>query len=490
MKKLFRLLFRLFLLLFVILVGVLAINTIAFSSRQIAVDAIEDKEISDEVVTRFAEALKFPTVSNTEQIDTLAFTNMVNYIKTTYTLVDSLLDKELINEFTFLYKWAGKNANLKPVLLMGHTDVVPVEEASMASWSVPPFSGQVSDGYIWGRGTLDDKHTVFSILEAVELLLQEGYQPERTVYLAFGHDEEVSGKMGAQVIARRFKEQGIQLEYTMDEGSLILESALSGLDQPACMIGVAEKGYTTLTLSVDLDDGGHSSMPPNETAIGLLSKSIAHLEANPFPARVDGATKELLMHVGPEMNLVNKIVFANLWLFEGFLVKELSKSPSSNALIRTTTAPTMLRGGVRENVLPTKASAKINFRIVPGETAKTVADYVRQTINDKRVVVSPSTNQISSDPSPVSDTKAFGFTVIHRTAKELFPNVTVAPSLVIAATDSRYFKEVSDHTYRFMPIVLTKADLSRIHGIDERISVENYKKGIHFYYQLIRNSCK
>lgn len=490
MRKLLRLLFRLFLLSFVILIGVLAIKTISFSSKQIAVEAIDEMPISDDVITRLAGAIQIPTVSNEAATDTLVFSKMVDYIQTNYPLVDSLLNKELINDFSLLYKWPGRNANLKPILLMGHTDVVPVEESSLSEWTVPPFSGAVKDGYVWGRGTLDDKLTVFSILEAVSLLLKEDYQPERTVYLSFGHDEEVGGKYGAQTLARRFKKQGVQFEYTIDEGMIILEEALSGLDQPACIIGVAEKGYTTLTLSINLENGGHSSMPPSETAIGALSKAIAKLEANPFPAKLDGATKGLLMHVGPEMNLINKVIFANLWLFGGLLTDELSKSPSSNAIIRTTTAPTMLRSGIRENVLPTKASAKINFRIIPGETAVTVADYVRKVIDDERIVVIPGGKQVSSDPSPVSDTKAFGFSVIQRTAQEIFPEVVVTPGLVIAATDSRFFSEVSDQTYRFMPVKLTKADLSRIHGINERIHTDNYKKGIHFYYQLIKNSCK
>ena len=374
---------------------------------------------------------------------------------------------------------------------MGHSDVVPVEGESLKQWTENPYGGKISEGYIWGRGTLDDKVNIVGILEATERLLLEDYQPMRTVYFAFGHDEEVGGINGAAAIARRFKQQGIEFEYIMDEGMVILEKAMPGLDPTVALIGIAEKGYTTLELTAQLEKGGHSSMPPKTTAIGLLAESIKKLENQPFPASVQGPTKLLFDYVGPEMTWPNKAVFANLWLFEPVLLGQLSKAPTTNAIIRTTTAPTIINGGVKDNILPTTARAWVNFRIFPGETFEDVANRVGQIINDPRVNVGFSKESaFSANPSPVSEVESFGFTVLQRSIKEIFPGVIVAPALVIAATDARHYSGLSKNIYRFSPLQLNNDDLKRIHGIDERISVENYKKLVLFYRQLVMNSCK
>ena len=320
------------------------------------------------------------------------------------------------------------------------------------------------------------------------MLLETDYVPERTIYIAFGHDEEVSGLNGAQAIAKKFAQQKIEFEFVLDEGSIIVENAVTGLPKPLALIGVAEKGYTTMTLTANLEDGGHSSMPPAETAVGVLSKAIYALQEHPFPAKIDGAVENMFDHIGPEMGTFNKVLFANLWLTEGLILGQFSKSPQSSAMIRTTTAPTMLRGGIKDNVLPTKASAKVNFRILPGETVETVTDYVRKTINDDRVIVVPSEGQLSQNPSVISSTESFGFQIIQTTIQQLHPEVVVAPSLVIAATDSRHYTGLSDHVYRFQPIQIEKSETKRFHGIDEQLSVEGYKDMIRFYHQLILNA--
>jgi len=326
------------------------------------------------------------------------------------------------------------------------------------------------------------------ILETAEILLKENYEPQRTIYFAFGHDEEVGGKNGAQAIVEYCLQKKINFEYVLDEGSIILENAIAGLTKPVALIGTAEKGYCTLDLEVNLEHGGHSSMPPQETAIGILSKALATLEDNPFPAVMAQNTKELFDHLGPEMTLPNKAIFANQWLFEGVLKSQLAKAPSSNAITRTTTAPTMIHGGVKDNVLPTNVSATINFRIIPGETSETVITYLEKTINDERVKISRKGASFSSEPSKVSSSTSFGFNALQKTSREIFPNALVSPSLVIAGTDGRHYEPVSENIFRFMPVQFSTDDLKRIHGIDERISVENYKNMIAFYYQLILNS--
>jgi len=467
---------------------VFTIKTIRYPSMQVKIEPIEKVAIDNAVAQRLGQAIQFPTISFESKVDTTAFENLDSFIQKSYPLIDSLLEKETINRFSYIYKWQGKNPKLNPILLLAHLDVVPVEESSLDKWTHPPFSGKIVDNVIWGRGAMDDKSSIFSILEAVEMLLKSDYLPERTVYLAFGHDEEVSGLNGAQVIAKKFKQQKIEFEFILDEGSLIVENAVAGLASPLALIGVAEKGYTTLTLTANLEEGGHSSMPPSETAVGVLSKAIYTLQENPFPAKIDGAVRDMFNHIGPEMGAFNKVLFANLWLTEGLIVGQFNKSPQSSAMIRTTTAPTMLRGGIKDNVLPTKASARINFRILPGETVESVANYVRETIDDDRVIVAPPDAQKSQNPSVVSSTESFGFQIIQTTIQQLNPDVVVAPSLVIAATDSRHYTELSDHIYRFQPIQIDKSETKRFHGIDEQLEVENYKNMIRFYRELILNA--
>lgn len=488
MKKLFRLILRLAIFAFIIIVGIATVKTVGFTSKQIPVEPVEPIAIPESAIEHLSKAVQIPTVSEENKVDTTALLNLDTLIQQAFPNVDSLLEKTYVNRFSLVYKWAGRNPKLPPVLLLGHMDVVPVE--SEAAWSVSPFSGEVHKGYIWGRGTMDDKLNVFGILEAAEMLLKEDYQPERTVYFAFGHDEEISGEYGAKAIAARFEQQGIRFEYVLDEGQLIIENALPGLDPPLGMIGVAEKGYVTLHLLAKQEEGGHSSMPPKETVIGVLSKAIVKLQTNPFPGKIDGATKGLLQHAGPEMNFPYNVLFANLWLSEGLLKNIFSGKPSSNALIRTTTAPTIIEGGVKDNVLPTSASAKINFRILPGETIESVTSYVQNIIDDPRVSVATSKIEFGQNPSPVSDEGTFGFLVIQKSIREVFPETVVAPALVIGATDSRHYQSVSDQIYRFQPIQISLDDTKRFHGIDERISVENYKQAIRFYRQLILNSCK
>jgi carboxypeptidase PM20D1 len=488
-RKLFRLLFRLSLFALFIIGGIVAIRTIAFSSRQIPVEPVEKTAVSDEVVGRLSQALTFPTISGEGFVDTAAFLEFNAFLSESFPLADSLLDTLTINRFSRIYRWPGRNPKLPPILLIAHLDVVPAEVASLGQWTFPPFSGHVADGYIWGRGALDDKGSVLAILETVEQLLKEDYLPERTLYLAFGHDEEVRGMKGAKEIAGYFKKEGIRFEYMLDEAQVVIENALPGLSRPLAMIGVAEKGYATLELTARLEEGGHSSMPPSETAIGLLSAALERLRKKPFPARIDGAVADMLDYAGPEMSLPLKAVFANRWLTERLLISQFNDSPGANAMIRTTAAPTMLSAGVKANVLPSEASAMVNFRILPGETPESVRRYVEDAIGDKRVEVVISAEDDLGLPSAASSANAFGFLVIKKTIQQIFPDAVVAPSLVVGATDSRHYSEVSDQIYRFLPVRLKQEDLSRFHGLNERIGVDAYKDMIRFYRQLILNSC-
>ncbi len=489
MRRFFRLVARLLILAIIALAGVMTVNTLSFSSRQIPVEAYEPPAAPAGAERRLAGAVQFPTVANANgAIDSSAFRRLDTFLRQTYPRVDSQLELSLIQEFSRLYKWRGRNAKRSPILLMGHLDVVPPGDSS--DWRHPPFSGAIADDFVWGRGTMDDKVACLGLLEATEQLLAEDFIPERTIYLAFGHDEETGGLNGAKAIVEHLSARDVQLDYVLDEGALIIRDAMRGLDRPLAMIGIAEKGYVTLSLTTSLQEGGHSSMPPGETAVGVLSAAITRLQENPFPARIDGAAKSLFRHAGPEMSPLYKTLFANLWMTEDLLMRVLTDEPASNAMVRTTTAPTILRAGVKDNVLPTTAHAKINFRILPGETVESTLKYVRQTIDDDRLRVEVDNPGMASNPSPVSGAEAFGFQVIQKTVQEIFPEAVVAPSLVVATTDARHYTALTDQVYRFLPLVLERSDLTRIHGRNERIAVGNYRQAIQFYRRLMENSCR
>lgn len=482
MKKIFLSL----LLIILLFVGFILVKTLTFSSNQLQVDPIAKVEIPEMAIAHLQEALRIKTISfeNESDFDSTAFEAFNLLLRKNYPLVDSLLEHKAFNRYSHLYKWQGSNTNLKPVVLMGHIDVVPI--ASPDKWSVDPFAGTIKDGKIWGRGTIDDKFSVIGILEAVEMLLKERFQPERTMYLSFGHDEEVGGKKGAVQMADYLSSNGVEAEFVLDEGYAITQKLIPGIDPDVALIGIAEKGSTTIEFTVDME-GGHSSQPAKETAIDVLSNAMAKLKANPLKATITEPMHGFMNQLGPEMKFVNKMGFANRGLFKGMIISTYENaSGAGNALVRTTTSPTIFNAGIKENVIPTHARSVVNFRIIPGQTADDVMDHVKQVIEDDRV--KPAFYGFNSNPSTVSPTDNEGYKTINTTIKQIFENTHTAPNLVIAATDSRHFGNVSKNIYRFVPYHINEDNINTFHGIDERISVEDYEDAIRFYRQLILNS--
>ncbi|CAN5858182.1 M20 family peptidase [soil metagenome] len=464
----------------------LLVNTFRFESRQVAVAAVEPVPVPDSAVAHLSAAVRIPTVSpgNPAAFDPAPFAALRDFLSATYPLTHTHLQREVVLGHSLLYYWPGRNPALKPAVLLAHQDVVPVEEESLAKWTVPPFSGAVQDGYIWGRGTMDDKIGVIAILEAVERSLLEGFVPERSVYLAFGHDEEVGGK-GAAATAALLQSRQVEAEFVLDEGQVVTTGLVPGMEAPVALIGTAEKGFLTLELLVE-EEGGHSSMPPKETAVSRLSRAIVRLSENPLPKRLSPPVEGFIRYLGPEMPFLERVVFANAWLFKPIILRLYEQSPSGNALVRTTTAPTILRSGVKDNVLPTEARGAVNFRILPGSSIQEVMGHAQEVIDDERVRLSPKKSFLR-EPSPVSPTDVPAFSHLARSIREVYPGTVVAPTLVLAGTDSYHYTGVSPNIYRFAPLILGPEDLSRIHGTDERIRVEDFRKSIHFYYRLLRN---
>ena len=480
--------FLIVLVLVCLVLSFLIIQTVRFTSRQPSPDALPESTIDTGTVAgHLAQALTYKTVSyqDTLRFRGQEFKHLHSYLEKTFPTVHSHLTREVVGEYSLLYTWKGSNNTLLPVLLMAHLDVVPVEEGTEEDWTHPPFQGDIADGFIWGRGSMDIKEGVMGLLEAVELLLKEEFEPERTIYLAFGHDEEIGGLQGAHAVAELVSARTGSLEYVLDEGGSITRGIVPGVDFPVALVGIAEKGYVSLELLVELE-GGHSAMPPRETTIGILSAAVVKLEKNQMPASFSGVVNRLFEYVGPEMDFSRKLIFANTRFFSPLIVNRLSQSPYTNSMIRTTTAPTIIEGGTKENVLPQKAKAIVNFRILPGDTVESVIEHVTAVIDDPRITVTPVKE--SWNPSGVSDVKGQWFQTLHRTIRQVFPDTVVAPFLVTGATDSRHYARMSKNVFKFIPFIATSEDLKRVHGTDERISIHEYEHCIRFYIQLIRNS--
>ena len=466
------------------LVIVVTVRTLRFAPvpRESPSETFMTVEHDSLLAAHLAGAIRFPTISRQDSGPALVPMRAFHaYLAQTYPHTYATLSHEVIEPANLLFEWTGTDTTLEPIVMMAHMDVVPVEEGSESNWAHPPFSGDIADGFVWGRGSLDDKVGVLSTLEAVEALVANGNHPRRTVYLAFGDDEEVEGH-GAAAIVALLKSRGVHPLVAIDEGSAIVRGIIPNISRPVGLIGIAEKGHMSVRLTVTAA-GGHSSMPPAQTAVGVLAQAIDRLEKHPLPARLDGAVAEMLAHLGREMPLSSRIAMANLWLTRPLVIRMLSRSAATNASLRTTTAPTMIQGSPKENVLPIRAQAIVNFRIIPGETPETVLEHVRKVVDDTSVAISFA--EPPASPSPVSSTSSTAYHLLASCIAVLEPDAIVAPSLVIGATDSRRYAGYARDVYRFLPIEIGAVDLDRIHGTNERIGVHDYARSVAFTKKLI-----
>ncbi|MEX2397202.1 MAG: M20/M25/M40 family metallo-hydrolase, partial [Balneolales bacterium] len=341
------------------------------------------------------------------------------------------------------------------------------------------------DDHVYGRGAMDDKGGLISIMEGVEYLISEGYQPERTIYFAFGHDEETGGERGAAQVAKVLAKRNIRFAFVLDEGLPIVEDIFEGIQSPVALVGVAEKGYLSIELSVE-NEGGHSSMPPQNTSIGILSTAVKRLEANPVPGKLSDLLALTFEAIAPQLPFSYRMAFSNLWLFGPLVKQQLNAIPATNAAMRTSIAPTIFESGVKDNVMPVFARAVINFRIHPRDDISKIIEYVRKTIDDPNVKINLLSGEL--EPSSISSVDHFGYKALTRSINEVFNEVAVAPSVFLAGTDSRHYDNLTDNTYRFRPIRATHEDSDRIHGTNERISMSNFEEMVRFQIQLIRNA--
>ncbi len=475
-----------------LLVVVLVANTLRQGSRQVTVPPLAPLVVDKaSVAEAMALAIRAKTVSGLLDPTGVAaeFEALHAHLSSRYPLVHSTLVREVVGGHSLLYTWQGSETKTKPIALMAHQDVVPIAPGTEALWKKPPFAGVIEEGFVWGRGALDDKSNVITQLEAVEALIKSGFKPRRTVYLVFGHDEEVGGRLGAVAIVALLKERGVKLDFVLDEGMVVTEGILPGVAKPIALIGLAEKGSVSLRLSAQAPPG-HSSMPPapGGSAIGMLSAALTRVDQNPLPGGIGGAAAELFATIAPELGFGQRVALSNLWLFRPLIEPTLAKGAATNAMMRTTTALTIVNAGNKENVLPGRAEAVVNFRILPGDTAESVAAHVKRVVADDRIEIKPLGTP--AEPSRVSAADADGYRVIERAIREVFPDAMVAPSLVLVGTDSRHFGDIADQVYRFMPIRFKPDDLARPHGTDERIAIDQLADMVRFYHRLLTQAAQ
>jgi len=464
--------------------------------------------IGDRSLLRFAGGLQWPTVSNADytQFNYQPFDSFMTYLRQVYPIIYDSLEYYTVNQRGMVFHWKGKNASLKPILFLSHYDVVPpgsydegdsskgpfrpadhvlpAIDAIPQVWDHYPFSGAVENGRIYGRGALDMKNMLFALLEACDKLLLDHFVPSRDIYFAFGFDEEVGGTRGALEIAKDFKQKGISFDAVYDEGGIIsTKGSLSGINASVALIGCAEKGFWSARVKVK-GLGGHSSMPPLQSAMGKAAMIMQRLENEQMEPMIIPVIDRFFRNVGGTMQFTSRMAIANQWLLKGMLMGSLTKNNTTNALVRTTTALTMMKGSDASNVLAPEVEFVVNFRILPGNTVADVKAHLEKACAGFEVTI----EDVGSprEASRVSGIGSQGYKVMERTIGKLFPGVIVTPYLTIGGTDAYKYELVSDHVYRFMPVAINNFEQQSIHNNNEYISIANFARMIRYFELMMR----
>ena len=461
-------------------------RTIIFAWRNRAVQEVEGIPVdAAQVAEHLAAAVRCQTVPSDDKgtPDPEAFKQLHQFLEETYPLVHQKLKRETVNGYSLLYTWPGSRAELEPIMLMAHQDVVSADPATLSEWTHPPFDGKIVDGFVWGRGTLDIKNQLIGIMEAAEGLLQQGFKPERTLLFGLGHDEETGGVNGCKVMGQLLHQRGIHLAGIVDEGGGIIAGKTAGIRGLVGLVGVSEKGYLTVEFTVH-GQPGHSSTPPPQTAIGILARALARLEAHPMPLHIR-RLRPLYHGIGPAAPIYIQIAFSNIYLFGPILKRWLSSKPAMKASMQTTTALTIVKGGVEDNTVPFEAKAIANFRLLPGDTIADVLWHIKKVIKDERVGFKPVEGKFN-EALPISPDKGAAYRGLSKVIRQIFDNPPVAPYIMLGGTDCQHFISVCDNIYRFTSLVMDASFQGLEHGIDERIPVESIGKMARFYAQLMR----
>lgn len=437
-----------------------------------------------------SKAIQFKTISyrEAERVDWAEFEKFHAFLDEAYPLIAKNLEKEIVPPANLLYRWKGKRSDLLPIAMLAHQDVVPVSAGTEEDWTHAPFGG-VDDGeFIWGRGALDMKNHLIAVMESVESLLEDGFEPERDIYLLFGDNEEVvaNSENGARDLMNTLKDRGIELDCVLDEGGAIIPINVPGVLNNKCLVGVgvAEKGYADIEIVCNAK-GGHSSQPPVHSALGQLSKAISAIEANQFKASFNDNMKSLLDSIARECTYPVRLISCNLPLLMPLLLQGFKAIPFGACLVRTTTAVTMAQGSPAANVLPQRASATINFRAMPGTTKQDLVDHIRKVCKNKNLEINVLNAKEASSFSP-TDSRAFG--IINDVCKALVPGAIVAPYLVMGGTDSYHYEPICKNIYRYAPFTVDVPLLRCTHGTNERIPINCMETALSFFKNYIRRA--
>jgi carboxypeptidase PM20D1 len=436
--------------------------------------------------SKLSALVRFETVSSYDQNQesNAVFSSFTEELKTLFPLVHDNLKLEKPSSRSLLYIWEGRQTQLKPAILCAHYDVVPVPAPER--WKHPPFSGEIVDGELWGRGAQDIKILMTSMLEVAETLISQGFMPNRTIYFAFGGDEEIGGFRGARAIAALLEKRHVRASFLIDEGGPIAVGMLSFVKKPIALISVAEKGYADIEIEVK-GKGGHASMPPKTTVPGLLSRAIVALEAHPSPPCLTNTVISFLKGLARESSALYRFLFGNLWLTKPLVLAAFGKAPTTNALIRTTRAVTMLKGSSKENVLADCASATVNVRILPGESTQSVLERIAAIVSPHGATAKMKHEGHAVEPSQESGTDHEGWKIIEKALALTHPETLCLPFLFSAGTDTKHYRDIVEATYRFTCLPQTQADLQRVHGDDERVLISDLDRCAHFYEEIIRS---
>lgn len=439
----------------------------------------------DRAQKNLSNAIKFITMSNPDpnKVDWQEFVKFHEHLERSYPLIDKTLNREIIDNFSLLYKWTGSDDTLNPIALLSHFDVVPVMPGTEDDWTHDAFSGAIDDGFIWGRGTLDMKGHLTTVMEAVEGLISKGFTPKRTVYLCFGHNEEIVGAEagGAYEIMKTLQSNGVKLECIIDEGGAVTQASTLGTNKNVAVISIAEKGYADLLLTVD-DIGGHSSQPPKKNGLSRMANILINLEKHPFKKRLTLPVLKTFVAVGPNMPFINRMLISNLWLFKPLFLSALASKPMTNAMVRTTGVATMAKASPAANVLPQKTQFTLNFRTLPGDRIEDVINHIKKISKDSELKVELLRGKESS---AIAQSDTVMWNNMSSSLRKVFGDIIVAPYLMMGGTDSCMYEPICDNIYRISPFLMTSELLRTVHSTNERISIEQLENGIKVMTEFI-----
>ncbi len=460
---------------------VVLLRTILFvPQKQEAVKAEPITLNEEKIIADMVEMIRCKTISDRDEnkVDRQEFLKFEELLKERFPNIHKHCYFEKIGKTGLLYHLKGA-ASDKPSVCMAHYDVVPVEEEG---WSIPAFEGMVRDNCIWGRGTLDTKGTLCGVMEALEMLLAEGYQPKQDLYLSFSGEEEIDGNTCADIVSY-LEKKGVKPAIVLDEGGAVVDNVFPGVKESCALVGIGEKGSVNLNFSMD-SEGGHASTPPVHTILGKLSQAVCRIEQNPFKSQLTKPVSEMFDTLGRHSTFVFRMIFANLWLFQPVLDLLCKKTGGEmNAMLRTTTAVTKMEGSKAYNVLPPKASFGLNMRLLGNDTIDSAITYLKNVMHNDKIKVEVVSGM---NPSIYSDTSCEEWERLKGVIETTWEGVIVSPYLMMACSDSRHYCRITDRVYRFSAMYLSKEERAMIHGNNERIPIKTLLKTVEFYVRLLK----